>query len=210
MPRRIVVILVRVEQREELAAASARVLASKRVAAAEEDKQRHPASPDVLGAGVVVGAAHVGPGGVDVDVGSAVLGSAELGHKDRLKALLLVARAREAKVADLEGEPPVEHDVVGLDVAVRGGHVVNVLNTAHQLAHVVPRQTHLERPAGLQEGKEISARAVLQNNVGKVLALLAKAPRSGTQLVVHTVHLHDVGVGELGEGHQTLDLLQPV
>mmetsp|Transcript_7754 Transcript_7754/g.18882 ORF Transcript_7754/g.18882 Transcript_7754/m.18882 type:complete len:324 (+) Transcript_7754:634-1605(+) len=210
MPRRIVVILVRVEQREELAAASARVLASKRVAAAEEDKQRHPASPDVLGAGVVVGAAHVGPGGVDVDVGSAVLGGAELGDEDRLETLLLISLPSKPKVANLEGEPLVEHDVVGLDVAVRCAHVVDVINAIHQLHEVVPGKAHLEGPPTFEEGKEVCAGTVLQNNEGQMLAILADAGGRGTFLVVDPVYLHNVWVDELGEGQKPLELLGPV
>lgn len=40
-----------------------------------------------------------------------------------------------------------------------------------------------------QEGEEISAGAVLEDNIGDVLPRLAKARCSGTLLVINTVHL---------------------
>jgi len=40
-----------------------------------------------------------------------------------------------------------------------------------------------------QEGEEISAGAVLEDNIGDVLPCLAKARCSGTLLVINTVHL---------------------
>ena len=87
-----------VEHGEKLAAATARVLATKGVAPAQQYKQCHATRPDVLCARVVLGSSNVGAGRVNVDVRRAVLGRPELCDQDGLEALFLVTRSCKAKI----------------------------------------------------------------------------------------------------------------
>eukprot|EP00961_Rhodomonas_salina_P180007 2429667-Rhodomonas_salina.1 len=61
----------------------------------------------------------------------------------------LVAGPREAEVTDLQRQPLVQHDVVGLDVAMRRRVVVDVVDAVHQLQEVVPGQAHRKRTTAL-------------------------------------------------------------
>ena len=95
----------------------------------------------------------------------------------------------------------VEHDVVRLDVAVRRRLVVDVVDAVEQLQKVMPREAHGKGASGLEEGEQVGAGAMFEDDVGDVLASLAESRTRRALLIVHAVDLHDVGVHKLGKRH---------
>ena len=70
----------------------------------------------------------------------------------------------------------VEHDVVRLDVAVRRRLVVDVVDAVEQLQKVMPREAHGKGASGLEEGEQVGAGAMFEDDVGDMLASLCRTP----------------------------------
>ena len=66
---------------------------------------------------------------------------------------------------------------------------MDIVDAIHELEKVMAREPHGKRASALEEGEEVGARAVLEDDVGDVLTRLAEPGGSWALLIVHAIHL---------------------